>query len=252
MADNNSKMEWGRSGKVLVFLHYFGGTAGSWQWVAENLKDSFRCIAINLPGFGDTPAFDQQSIQRYATYVQDQLNILQIKVYFLIGHSMGGKIAMQVAADAIEGSVQQLILIAPSPPSQEPMATEEKAQMLKRPSQKEAEEMIAKITRKTLSEDQYRLAVKTQLNIDYSTRQWWLLNGMAHSILANVKPIRLPITVLASEDDPVISLNIIKERVIDVFVQSKLITIRQVGHLIPMEVPAWVAEKIESIIKAET
>ncbi len=97
MIENNSIKQWGSNGETLVFLHYFGGSAGSWQWVAEKLKDSFRCISINLPGFGGTPALQAPSIQCYANYVQDQLSLLAVNNYHLIGHSMGGKIAMQLA-----------------------------------------------------------------------------------------------------------------------------------------------------------
>ncbi len=126
MTDKNSVVQWGSNGKTIVFLHYFGGSAQSWKWVGEKLKDSFRCISITLPGFGGTPSLQAPSIQCYAKYVQDQLSLLAVNNYNLIGHSMGGKIAMQLATDAIEGAVQQLILIAPSPPSTEPITTIEK------------------------------------------------------------------------------------------------------------------------------
>lgn len=248
MTDNNSTIQWGSDGETLVFLHYFGGSAGSWQWVAEKLKDSFRCISINLPGFGGTPALQAPSIQGYAEYVQNQLSLLAVYNYILIGHSMGGKIAMQLASDAMEGTVQQLILIAPSPPSTEPVSTKEKQTMQELPNRKEAEEIIAQITKKPLNDEQYTLAVQNQLDVDITSRQWWVLKGIDHSIVNIVQSLQLPITVLVSEDDPAIAADLIREKVISVFGQSKLITTRHAGHLLPMEEPGWVAESIRSIV----
>jgi pimeloyl-ACP methyl ester carboxylesterase len=248
MIENNSIIQWGSSGKPIVFLHYFGGSAQSWKWVGEKLKDSFRCISINLPGFGGTPALQAPSIQCYANYVLDQLYLLGVNNYNLIGHSMGGKIAMQLAANAADGSVEQLILIAPSPPSTETISTKEKARMLKMPDRREAENTIAKITKKPLKDDQYALAVQNQLDVDNTTRQWWFLEGTEHSIVNIVKSLHLPITVLASEDDPAIAADVIKKKVISVFGQSKLITTRHAGHLLPMEEPRWVAERIRNIV----
>lgn len=249
MAENDRIMEWGSSGKVIVFLHYFGGSAQSWKWVGEKLEESFRCISINLPGFGGTPALPAPSLGNYAKYVQDQLSLLGVSHYTLVGHSMGGKIAMQLAADAAaDGSVDQLILIAPSPPSTEPLTAEEKEKMLRMPDEREAEKTITKITKQPLEEEQFALAVQNQLDVDIATRHWWVLEGVSHSIVDKVKSLKLPIIVLASEDDPAINLDIINERVIGFFNHSKLITTQHVGHLLPMEAPGWIAEIIKSIV----
>lgn len=105
------------AGDVLVFLHYFGGSAQSWQWVAEKLSDNYRCVALNLPGFGGTPPLEKPSTQGFADFVRSALSKLKIGRCALIGHSMGCKIALQVAADAAPETIQQLILVAPSPPT---------------------------------------------------------------------------------------------------------------------------------------
>jgi hypothetical protein len=50
-----SFLEWGDGDQTVVSLHYFGGSALSWQWVVEELAADIRCIALNLPGFGTAP-----------------------------------------------------------------------------------------------------------------------------------------------------------------------------------------------------
>ena len=87
-----------------------------------------------------------------------------------------------------------------------------------------------------------------QNHIEYNTWiclwKWWLLQGIAEKII----PLELPITVLAFEDDPVMTFNIIRQRVMQVLKQARLITIREIGHLSPIEAPDWIAEQIRTIV----
>ncbi len=109
------------------------------------------------------------SIQGFAEYVQEQIISLGIKTYTLIGHSMGGKIALQMAANAPKDSIQTLILVAPSPPTTEPTPEKEKERMLHHCDPQEAEKLIEDSIRKPLTEDQHALALKTQLITDRAT-----------------------------------------------------------------------------------
>ena len=250
MEEKNKMAQWGNKGEVLVFLHYFGGSAQSWQWVAEKLSDEYSCIALNLPGFGGTAAMQEPSIEGFASFVQEQLNVLGFSSYTLIGHSMGGKIAMQVAASAASGTVSQLILVAPSPPTTEPMPAKEKERMLQHPDREEAEKSVKNATKQTLSPEKQSLAIETQLIVDHTTWRWWLLEGMDHSIADRIKPLQLPITVLASDDDPVMTQEVIQDRVLQVLEQATLSSTQQVGHLIPLEAPLWLAQQIRKAVEA--
>lgn len=84
MEENFKIKEWGNDKEVaLVFLHYFGGSAQSWQWVAEKLSSDYRCLTINLPGFGGAAAVEEPTIQGFAAYVQEELSSLGVKAYTL-------------------------------------------------------------------------------------------------------------------------------------------------------------------------
>ena len=248
MDNTNNQQQWGKEGAVLVFLHYFGGAASSWQWVGDRLSSDYHCVALNLPGFGGVPALPQPSISTLARSVRKELERLKIDRSTLIGHSMGGKIALQVAADAPEGSIEQVILVAPSPPTVERMPDKEKERMLRHPDRGEAEKTVEKVTLKPLTEEQQTRAVETQLIIDPPTWRWWIQEGMDHSIAKQAAQLDLPITVLASEDDPAITYDMIKNEVMPVLNQATLVTTQQVGHLSPMEVPDWVAGQIRRIV----
>ena len=239
---------WGEGPATLVFLHYFGGSAASWRWVAERLADRYRCVAINLPGFGGAPALPAPSITGFADYTREVLQSLGIESYTLVGHSMGGKVALQAAADAPAGTVQHLVLVAPSPPTTEPMPAEEKQRMLQHPDRAVAEETVRNGIQSTLDAERHDLAVATQLIIDQVTWDWWLETGMNHSIADHVRSLSVPVTVLASEDDPVITPVVIEERVVAILDDPGLRTTRNAGHLLPLETPEWVAERIHSAL----
>lgn len=241
------------SGKpVLVFLHYFGGSAQSWQWVTPLLQNQYQCVAINLPGFGGQPPLAQPSIAGFAQHVQTQLTDLQIDRYTLIGHSMGGKIALRVAADnQNSATIAQLILVAPSPPSVERMPDEEKQRMLIHPSEKEAATTVAHGTVKKLGAEQYQLAIATQNIVDNNTWRWWIEEGMNHSIAAETIKLTLPITVITSQDDKAITMDMTQQETLpNLPPHTQLINTQGIGHLFPLEDPAWLAAEIKSVMKA--
>lgn len=240
-------IEWGSGDKTLVFLHYFGGAALSWQWVAAQMPN-YRCIAINLPGFGGMPAFDQPSLQRYADAVLAELVRLKIENYNLVGHSMGCKIALQLAAIS-DRPPQQVILIAPSPPTQEPMPDEEKERLLNDHfSHDNAETTVKSATKQPLSDKQYALAIATHTTAKDRAWRWWLLEGMNYSIAEQISQLRVPVTVLASKDDPVIPYSTIQSDVLGVIPNARLISTQGVGHLIPLEASDWVATQLQQIV----
>lgn len=85
-------------GKDLVFLHGWGGSTDSFLGVARRLCDNYRCILIDLYGFGKTPLEGVMSLEDYADGVEETLRHLQITDAVIIGHSFGGRIATVLAA----------------------------------------------------------------------------------------------------------------------------------------------------------
>ncbi len=120
---------------TLVFIHGWLNSRGYWQPVISSLKVDFQCLSYDLRGFGEsqskagsgfnreatalelTSTYSQtledpfDSLYTPATYAQDLATLLQklnIKSAWLIGHSLGGTIALWAAQqmpDVIKGVI---------------------------------------------------------------------------------------------------------------------------------------------------
>jgi pimeloyl-ACP methyl ester carboxylesterase len=251
LTNDVSLIQHGSGEPTLVFLHYFSGSAASWQWVTEALKQSYHCVALDLPGFGDAPPLEEPSLKSYSTFVQNLIAQLGIGRFVLIGHSMGSKIALQVAADMQSDGLEHVILIAPSPPTQEPMPDEERQRMLSdHTSQENAAKTVEGASHKPLPELRHAVAVQTHVKADDTAWRWWLLKGMNHSIADQMERIRVPVTVVASKDDPVIPYEKIQQDITNLLPNATLIEMHDVGHLIPLEAPSQVAQYVRQVVAA--
>lgn len=236
--------------ETLVFLHYFGGSAQSWQWLIPLLQQDYNCIALSLPGFGGEPALDEPSIAGFTSFIMQKLDEMNVESYVLIGHSMSGKIAVDMSANDPNFSIKQLILVAPSPPTTEQISEENKQQMLRHPNRQQAENTAKSITIKPITEEQRELIIQNNLEADDKTWKWWVLGGSEHSIANNAEHLFLPITVLVSEDDPAIGFDNVLKETLPNLPDAKLVTVKGVGHLSPIEAPEWLAAQIRlAIIK---
>lgn len=104
----------GESENVILFIHGLGSYIPSWKFNITSLKQHFRCIAIDLPGFGKS---DKQihsgSMKFYSNVVLKFINSVGIDKVNLVGHSMGGQIAINCALN-FPDLIHKLILIAPA------------------------------------------------------------------------------------------------------------------------------------------
>ena len=103
-------------GQTILFIHGLGGNISHWQKLVEGLSGSFRCIAIDLPGYGRSQwqinANGKDQLQFYADAVAEFLQRKKINKVILAGHSMGGQIAIILALQ--NKRVKKLLLIAPA------------------------------------------------------------------------------------------------------------------------------------------
>lgn len=109
------------SGDPVVILHGWGGRIESMMPVIDCLSGSFRVVALDLPGFGDSPLpRGVWGTPDYATFVRDALREVDVERAHFVGHSYGAKVSLYLAA-TVPSLVDKLVLQASSglrtPPS---------------------------------------------------------------------------------------------------------------------------------------
>ncbi len=239
----------GKGKKHIVFVHYFGGDAGSWKWLVKRFAKKYTCVLLNLPGFNNTKNLKDPSIYSYANFINQQIEKLGIKDYILCGHSMGGKLALYASQIMAFEKPEKIILIAPSPPTVENMPDEEKERMLNHPNREEAINTVEKVTKRKLRKEKKKYAIESQLRIDHKAWKWWITEGMNEDISERITTLNIPTFVICSKKDPAISIKAIYEEVMPNLVQPSIMVFNRVGHLIPMEAPRKLARLIKRISK---
>jgi pimeloyl-ACP methyl ester carboxylesterase len=86
-------------GEPVVVLHGWGGRIESMTPTLMCLRKSWKVVAIDLPGFGESPVPDGVwGTPDYATFVRDLLGELEIENAKFVGHSFGAKTSLYLAA----------------------------------------------------------------------------------------------------------------------------------------------------------
>ena len=96
---------------VVLLLHGFGGDLDNWMFNLDSLAEKHRVLALDLPGHGQSVKTNvDPSLSGMAKFVRKFLDVLSVSSVHVVGHSMGGAIAMQLASDSPE-TVKSLGLI---------------------------------------------------------------------------------------------------------------------------------------------
>ncbi len=101
-------------GTPLLFLHGFLGSSRNWLPLMERLHSQFRCIGLDLLGFGDSA----KPVRRYdiateVDFVQQFVVTKALSPAYIVGYSLGGWVAVAYAL-AYPAAVKGLILVAPA------------------------------------------------------------------------------------------------------------------------------------------
>ena len=104
----------GTGSQIIVMIHGLGSYLPGWKHNTEELKDAFRVIAIDLPGYGkSSKKAEHYSIPFFSESVVQFLEALFVDDVVLAGHSMGAQISIYTALNYPE-KVNSLVLSAPA------------------------------------------------------------------------------------------------------------------------------------------
>lgn len=86
-----------KSKEVLLFIHGLNGYIPIWDKMIEDLSKDYRCIAVDLPGYGRSEKGELPiNVIFYADLLVRFLDGLRVRDAYIVAHSMGGQVAVNL------------------------------------------------------------------------------------------------------------------------------------------------------------
>ena len=86
-------LEYGE-GDTILFLHGWGQNKEMMKPIVEELKYNYKCIIIDMPGFGESNFNNEKNLNEYTQTIYGFLERKDLRPKYIIGHSFGGKVAL--------------------------------------------------------------------------------------------------------------------------------------------------------------
>lgn len=104
----------GKGPQTLLFIHGLGSNLKAWQKNVAALQSNFRCIALDLPNYGQSSQGTYPfTMDFFVEMIEAFITQLELEQVVLTGHSMGAQIAMHFAV-RYPTKLDKLILFAPA------------------------------------------------------------------------------------------------------------------------------------------
>ncbi len=241
--------ETGSGQPALLFLHYWGGSARTWDVVMSSLSADFRCIAYDQRGWGGSDAPPQgYSIRDLAVDAVEVLRALEIQRYVLVGHSMGGKVAQFLAAQRPVG-LEKLVLVAPATPTPQDIPEfARQAQLHAYDNRENALQALEFLTAQPPSQELREKIIADNLAAAPHARLAWPMLSAYEDISAEVNKIEVPTLIVAGDQDRQDPVEQHNREVLPRIPGATMQIIQHCGHLIPVDQPERLADAIRSFV----
>jgi len=256
-------------GKTIVIAHGLYGSSDNWMSIANALSNQYELILVDMRNHGNSPHHPEHTYPALANDLLELFHDLHLESPILLGHSMGGKAAMQLAIDH-PNTISKLVIvdIAPTSYIQEgsiaPQAVEHNkiiAAMQALPiselrSRSEAEEILGK-TIHPLAVVRFLLK---NLNRDENDNFFWKLNlgvlsqnidnlmGDLSFATKNEHPAAMPTLFIKGELSPYIDLVQDTEIIHKLFLNANIVTIPNAGHWVHSEQPKLFLKRLSDFL----
>lgn len=103
-------------GQPLIILHGLFGSSDNWLTIGKTLSESYKVYLLDQRNHGQSPHSDEFNYSAMALDLENFISDHKIDNPIIIGHSMGGKTAMQYAVNNPHGWMKLIVVdIAPKP-----------------------------------------------------------------------------------------------------------------------------------------
>lgn len=243
-------------GPAVIILHGLLGTMDNWQTIANSISETHTVCLLDLRNHGRSPHAEKMNYHLMAEDVASFMSENWINSAVVIGHSMGGKVAMQLAMDNPD-LVEKLIVVDIAPREYKPGHLEifkalSSIDLKKLKDRREAEKLLSESI-DDISTVQFLLK---NLSREKDGSFSWKMNLPA--IEANYKSIIASIESIEQFEKPTLfikgsrSNHIVEgdtELINKLFPNSKIVTIEGAGHWVHADKPKELLEIVYKFIE---
>lgn len=240
----------GEHGKPLVILHGLFGSGDNWQTHAKNWSTQFQVFIIDNRNHGHSPHEEEMNYDLMALDLKETLDKLNLASIYLLGHSMGGKMAMRFA-QLFPETVEKLIVVdmgvkAYPPHHQIIFEGLEAVSVSDCPSRKEAESRLARFVSE-ISTQQFllkNLYWKTETTLAWRFHLNALKTNISH-ILSALPLVTCSVESLflyGGKSNYVLATDI--EQIREIFPNVELACIENAGHWVHVESPTLFSQSV--------
>ena len=258
----------GSGPETLLMIHGLGSYLPVWDKMTPLLEERFRCVRLDLPGYGNSsPVPTPVSISFFAAQVEAFAKKLKLKKIILVGHSMGGQIAIRICLNK-RLDIEKLILLAPAGIEKFNKKDAEilkswvtPASVLAQTESQTAHNFAVNFYGNQLPADaRFMLEDREELKKDSSAYTYFaqlfpssMMAMLEGPVYAKLPDLRLPVLVLFGEDDqlipnrflhPNMSIQEVANMARKEIPQASVELLQECGHFVPWDRAATVSRKI--------
>jgi pimeloyl-ACP methyl ester carboxylesterase len=235
----------------LIFLHYWGGSAATWDGVINLLPADVKTHTPEFRGWGENHSEmpSDASLHLLAADIEEFIARRTSGRYLLVGHSMGGKVA-QIIAGSRPANLAGLMLVAPAPPTAMALSAEQRETMIHAYDSAESTAFVLDnvLTVGGLPHAIRQKALQTSIAGSRDAKTWWPKVGIGEEVLKQAASIDVPVHVLSGEKDRVDTPATLQEKLMPHLSNARLEVIEGKGHLLPLEAPTAIAASLMQFI----
>ena len=249
---NLNVIDTGAGDPALLFLHYWGGSARTWEKVIDVLQREYRCVAYDQRGWGssDAPAtgYELEDLTEDASAL---IAALDLQRYVLVGHSMGGKVAQILASHRPKG-LEALILVAPASPLPQHIREDAReAQMHAYDIRETALGAAEFLTIRKPDHETLERLVQDSLSGSPGAKRAWPASAAYEDISREVPNIAVPTLILVGDQDPQDPEEQQRRELLPLIANARLEVIPDCSHLMPIDQPVPLANAIAAFLERE-
>ncbi|WP_329455897.1 alpha/beta fold hydrolase [Streptomyces sp. NBC_01497] len=240
------------AGPTLVFLHYWGGSARTWDLVVDRFAGR-DVLTVDFRGWGRSSGLPgPYTLRRLADDTLAVIAAAGVTDYVLVGHSMGGKVVQLIAGTRPAG-LRSVVLVGSGPAKPSAQISPEYREGLSHAYDSDESVAVARDTILTATE--LPESIKSQIATDSrssadAARAEWPLRGIAQDVTRLTRMIDVPALVVAGENDHVESVDVLRDNLLPYLATADFMVIPNTGHLMPLEAPAALVDAIAAFAPA--